>query len=199
MSGDKLSAVIYEGKFIMQCPVCKTKQCNPVDLEDNLKAVACDMCGGHWISNQNYSAWLDKHGETLPEKPFSEVEFDVADVKDAKICPDCGRILLKYKVGHGLNFFVEHCPGCGGIWLDANEWNALKERNLHDEIHKMFSTSRQSSVRVEQMAEKLDRVYANRFGADVYEKAKEIRQWLQDTPQKQAVLAFLADDDPYTI
>lgn len=180
----------------MQCPVCKTKRCSPVELDQYLKAASCEICGGHWISHRNYSAWLKRHGETLPEKPFSEVEFDVGDVQEAKLCPDCNRILLKYKVGHGLDFFVDHCPGCGGVWLDRNE---LQEKNLHDEIHKIFSTSWQAQIRGDQMASKLDRAYTNRFGADSYAKAKDIRQWLQHHPQKQALLAFLSDADPYKI
>jgi Zn-finger nucleic acid-binding protein len=183
----------------MQCPVCKTKRCSPIELEENLKAASCETCGGHWISHQNYSAWIKRHGDTLPEKTFSEVEFDVEDVKEAKLCPDCKKILLKYKVGHGLDFFVDHCPGCGGIWLDTNEWNALQGKNLHDEIHKIFSTSWQNQVRGERMASKLDQVYSNRLGTESYEKAKEIRQWIQDNPQKGAILAFLSDDDPYKI
>jgi Zn-finger nucleic acid-binding protein len=183
----------------MQCPVCKTKRCSPVELEENLKAASCETCGGHWISHQNYSTWLKRHGETLPEKPFSEVEFDVGDVQEAKLCPDCRRILLKYKVGHGLDFFVDHCPGCGGVWLDKNEWAALQDKNLHDEIHKVFSTSWQSQIRGDQMASKLDQAYENRFGADSYTRAKETREWIQAHPQKQAILAFLSDDNPYKI
>lgn len=183
----------------MQCPVCKTKQCKPIELGDNLKAASCEACGGHWISHQNYSAWLKRHGDTLPEKPFSEVEFDVNDIRDAKLCPDCNQILLKYKVGHGLDFFVDHCPSCGGVWLDANEWNALQDKNLHDEIHKIFSTSWQSQIRGDQMARKLDQVYENRLGSESYEKAKDIRHWIHSHPQKQVILAFLADDDPYKI
>ena len=169
----------------------------PVDLDDDLKAAACDACGGHWVSHQNYSNWLKKQGETLPEKPFSEFEFDVEDVKEAKICTDCNKILLKYKVGHGLDFYLDHCPGCGGMWLDKNEWNALQSRNLHDEIHQIFSTSWQSQIRGDELKEKLDQAYSNRFGAESYAKVKEIRDWLQNSPQKKAILAFLADEDPF--
>ena len=183
----------------MKCPVCKTKNCQTIELEKNLNAATCEACGGHWISRKNYSTWLEKHGETLPEKQFSEFEFDTTDAKDAKLCPDCNRILLKYKVGHGLDFYIDHCSGCGGIWLDANEWNALQDKNLHDEIHKMFSTSWQSKVRGDQMAEKLDQVYKNRLGDETYEKAKATRTWLQDNPQKKAIIAFLSDDNPYEI
>ena len=181
----------------MKCPACKSKRCEPVELENNLKAAACQSCGGHWISHQNYSTWLESHGDTLPEKSFSEVEFDVNDVQAAKLCPECTRILLKFNVGHGLDFFVDHCSACSGIWLDKNEWNALHERNLHDEIHKIFSTSWQHQVRGDHMRTKLDQVYANRFGADAYAKAKDARQWIREHPQTEAILAFLSDEDPY--
>jgi len=183
----------------MKCPVCKTKQCLPVELADGLKAVTCDSCGGHWLSYRNYGAWLKDHGDTLPENPLAEIEFDVDDVRDAKLCPECQRILLKYKVGHGLDFFVDHCPGCGGIWLDRNEWEALQRKNLHDEIHKIFSTAWQKQVRGDRMKEKLEQAYTNRLGAEVYAEAKSIREWLQQQPQKQAILSFLADDDPYKV
>jgi Zn-finger nucleic acid-binding protein len=183
----------------MKCPVCKTKPCTPIELEQGLPAASCEGCGGHWLSRQHYMTWLERHGDTLPEKPFSDIEFDVNDVNDAKLCPDCTRVLLKFKVGHGLNFSVDHCPGCGGIWLDTNEWHALQDKNLHDEIHKMFSTAWQARVRGEHMAASLELVYANRFGSEAYAKACEIRRWLDDTPQKQAILSFLAEDDPYKV
>ena len=183
----------------MQCPVCKTKRCVTAELEEHLKTAHCENCGGYWISHEHYETWLKHHGETLPEKSYSEVELDINDVQEAKICPDCGRILLKYKVGHGLNFFVDHCPGCGGVWLDTNEWEALQKKNLHDEIHKIFSTAWQNQIRGDQMAAKLDQAYSNRFGADTYQKAKDIRKWFQAQPQKQAILAYLADEDPYRI
>ena len=182
----------------MKCPVCKTSQVNPVALEENLPAAMCEQCNGHWLSSKNYSRWLDKHGPTLPEKPFSEVSFEIKDAQQAKICPECGMILLKFKVGHGLDFFVDHCPGCGGVWLDTNEWNALKEKDLHDEIHRIFSITWQKGVREGKMKEKLDALYAARFGDD-YAKARETREWIQSHPQKDALLVFLNDDDPYTI
>lgn len=186
----------------MQCPVCKTKSCSPIYLEEKLKAASCKGCGGHWISHRNYTTWLRQQSDSQqegPEGPFSEFEFSVNDVQDAKLCPDCAKILLKYKVGNGLDFFVDHCPGCGGIWLDTNEWKALKRRNLHDDIQKIFSTSWQSKVRGDKMARMLEQVYTNRFGDESYERAKAIRQWLETHPQKKAIIAFLLDEDPYTI
>jgi Zn-finger nucleic acid-binding protein len=183
----------------MKCPVCKKPCAGTEEPEAGLKTVCCGECGGMWLSHKNYAAWLATHGPTLPETPFSEVEFEVEDVTDAKLCPDCGRILLKYKVGHGLDFFVDHCSGCGGVWLDKNEWQALRGRNLHDEIHRIFSTSWQSRVRGDRMREKLEQVYIKRLGEETYQKARSVREWLQSHPQKDALLGFINDEDPYRI
>lgn len=183
----------------MQCPVCKTNRCTVGELDNHLRATTCETCGGHWISHKEYTKWLAQCEQVRAADSFSDVEFDAKDVHDAKLCPECGKILLKYKVGHGLDFFVDHCSGCGGIWLDGNEWDVLQGHNLHDQILNIFSTSWQSQVRGEQMAKRLDEVYANRLGEEAYEKAKTFRQWLKHHPQRQAVLAFLTDTDPYKI
>lgn len=183
----------------MKCPACTASIHSHQEIHKGLTARVCNECGGQWISHKAYKNWLAAHGDTLPEKPFVEIKFDPEDTHTAKVCPECGKILLKYKVGHGLNFYVDHCSTCGGIWLDKNEWDALEAKHLHDEIHRMFSTSWQNEVRREQMAEKLDQVYQNRFGPKTYAKVIEMREWLQSQPQQEALLAFLRDQDPYTV
>jgi len=184
---------------MMRCPVCKRGRCEPEELCDGLEVVTCPACGGHWIPSGNYSAWLKEHGEGMPGGESAEIEIDVSDVHGAKVCPDCEKILLKYKVGHGLEFFIDHCPGCGSIWLDKGEWEALQAKNLHDEIRRVLSAPWQRKLRDVDMREKVERAYANWFGPDTYEEAKEIRRWLQDQPQRKAILAFLGDDDPYDV
>jgi Zn-finger nucleic acid-binding protein len=84
----------------------------------------------------------------------------------AKLCPECGRILIKYGVGHGMNFTLDQCGHCLGIWFDKNEWVSLKQRNLHDEVHKVFTASWQTQARKEERKRNLERIYLNRFGSD---------------------------------
>ncbi|MDA0321205.1 MAG: zf-TFIIB domain-containing protein [Verrucomicrobia bacterium] len=182
-----------------KCPVCKRQGMTRVATGDGLSVLACDACGGQWLSRKDYEAWLSAHGETLPEKAYSEVKFDIEDVHDAKVCPDCSRFLLKYRVGHGLDFYVDHCGSCGGVWLDKHEWNALKDKNLHDEIHRVFSTHWQADVRKEQMSDCLDSVYRSRFGEKDYEMARQVRSWIQASEDRDALIRFLADDDPYAV
>jgi len=61
-----------------------------------------------------------------------KTHLPVNDIIQAKICPDCGRILIKYRVDNSLDFYVEHCGNCNGIWFDKNEWDNIKLNNLHD-------------------------------------------------------------------
>ena len=183
----------------MKCPVCKTKNSVPLVLEEGLRVSTCENCEGIWISYKNYSTWLVGHEPTEAHSAYADIECEWEDVKKAKLCSECGKIMLKYKVGQGLNFYIDHCSGCGGIWLDGKEWEGLKSRNLHDEIHKIFSTSWQEKVRREHTHMRMMNVYKERFGEGDFEKAVEVREWIQQHSQKQAIIAFLSDEDPYAL
>lgn len=122
------------------CPNCKSKL-SITKLSESLTALECSSCLGHWIPAENYMRWTERKGSVEPELP-SEVGYDViAENKEqARICPDCSRIMLKAKVGRELSYAVDRCSQCQGIWLDANEWESLKSRNLHDEIYLMYTS-----------------------------------------------------------
>ncbi|MGK7924001.1 MAG: zf-TFIIB domain-containing protein [Spirulina sp.] len=182
----------------MKCPVCRTSELTSVNLEEYLQAQTCPQCEGNWISAEDYQQWLDKHGETLPQKE-PEISFDLKDNTKAKLCPQCQRILIKYKVGHGVDFFLDHCSSCNGVWFDKNEWKALKERNLHDEVHYIFTKSWQKKIRDEEVREMLDSMYVTKFGKETYEEAKRIRAWLEEQPETMTLLAFLGDENPYEL
>ncbi|MDF3129351.1 zf-TFIIB domain-containing protein [Kiritimatiellaeota bacterium B1221] len=177
----------------MKCPTCSSKRTASVSLTDGLTAQKCENCDGQWIPHKNYEAWQKSLTEIQAEKPFTEVQFEVEDQTGARLCPDCGKILLKYKVGHGLNFFVDYCSACGGIWLDKNEWQALEAQNLHDELHRIFSTAWQKQIREENLAQTMESVFKKRFGEESYSKIKDIREWINEHPQKDQLLAFLTE------
>jgi len=182
----------------MDCPRCKDNPLHSVILEDHLEAESCHNCGGHWLGSENYYRWLDDRGEILPEKP-PEVELEVNDSDKAKLCPRCRRIMLKYKVGRGTDFYLDRCGSCNGVWFDKNEWESLKTRNLHDEVHLIFSPAWQENIRRQSHAKTLDRLYEQKFGTEDYEEVKKIRAWLRDRPQRLALLSFLTDKNPYQI
>ncbi len=124
----------------MKCPRCEAHRFSLVSLDEGLSARECGNCGGHWLPSFQYWRWLEKHGPNLPEKPKEEgFDAPTEGLDRAMICPECEHILVKAAAGHDLTFRVDRCYHCGGIWLDANEWEALKSRNLHDDIHLMYT------------------------------------------------------------
>lgn len=180
----------------MKCPVCRTLDLAVVHLDSHLPAFGCPDCGGNWLSSGRYHEWLAQHGPTLPEKPYEGPGLALADNQDAKLCPECRRILLRYRVGHGVDFTLDQCSACNGVWLDRNEWEALKGRNLHDEIHLIFTVPRQSQARQEESRKRLAGIYGKHFGGD-YAEVRRIREWIDAHPEKQRILAYLSDPNPY--
>jgi Zn-finger nucleic acid-binding protein len=181
----------------MKCPVCQDSALGPVQLEQGLPAFKCSHCEGIWVSSTQYFAWLDQHGPKLPEKPAPESSITVTEVEQAKVCPECGHFLRRYKIWPDNDFSLDHCSSCNGVWFDRNEWAALEARNLHDKINQFFTKPWQDRLRREQTRHALDQIYLEKFGVDDYERLKQTRTWIRAHPQEMAMLAFLQAEDPY--
>jgi Zn-finger nucleic acid-binding protein len=181
----------------MKCPACTTIDLNFVYLESNLPSHLCQGCEGHWVPSSEYEAWLKQHKETLHEKPCEGTPLHVSNRSHAKLCPECECILIKYEVGRGLKFTLEQCGRCQGIWFDRNEWESLKQRNLHDEVNKVFTSSWQTQARKEEKKKHLEQIYLSKFGPADYSEIKRVREWLYRHPRREELLAFLNDIDPY--
>lgn len=180
----------------MNCPVCKTEKLGHTTLDEQVPAYECRECRGHWISSREYWQWLEQHGPTLPEQPGGGPEIVVLDSKQVKVCPECRRLMLRYQVGHGTGIGLDQCSACNGIWFDRGEWDLLKSRNLHDEVHMVFTAPWQTAVRRDESRERLDGIYRQRFGDD-YDEVKRIRAWIDGHPEREKIVAFLTDPDPY--
>ena len=176
----------------MKCPICKTEELTLTSLDDALTARHCDVCGGNWIPSFEYWKWRDAHKENLPSKdPEPNAPNPSTGVLAAKLCPECNRILVKYKVGHGVAFSLDLCGNCGGIWFDKDEWEALRSRNLHDDVHMIFTATWQSRVRSEDARREAERLYRSKFGAEGFEEVRRMKEWIEDHPRKHEILAYL--------
>jgi Zn-finger nucleic acid-binding protein len=167
---------------------------NPVDLAPELSGLACSECSGVWIPRHKYDAWRARQPADLPETPTA-AQVAVSGTHKAKICPQCGHLLLPYRVGHGLPISIDYCGACGGVWCDRAEWDAMKARNLHDNLHDMVSAHWQTAVRQSDVQEAVEQTYRRLLGAE-YGKASELRAWLRDQPQKSLILAYLSGVKP---
>jgi Zn-finger nucleic acid-binding protein len=181
----------------MNCPVCKSSELTPIDLESNLTSLQCADCRGNWIPGAEYWKWLEKHGRNLPERVDQDDGLSLAEPGKPIDCPECRFRMVKYLVGHGLPFTLDHCHGCKGIWLDGNEWEVLKKRNLHDDLNSMFTSFWQSGAQREARKKRMEEIYISRFGRDDYTEIKRIRWWLDTRVNREELLAYLIDKDPF--
>lgn len=178
----------------MQCPLCKKHTMDTLDLAPDLTGSACSECSGVWLDRAKYYAWRAKHPCDLPETN-TPAQLAVSDTHKAKICPQCGRLMLPYRVGHGLSFSIDYCEACGGVWCDRGEWDAIKAKNLHDNLHDIVSQHWQAAVRQAEVQESIEQTYARHLGPN-YAKAKELKAWVRGQAQKAIILAYLADTKP---
>jgi Zn-finger nucleic acid-binding protein len=174
----------------MSCPVCKTVELVNHELEPNLSSQQCPNCGGQWISAERYWTWLRQHGENLPERTAA-ADLPVTDNAQAKQCPDCRHILLRYRVGHDIPFQLDHCGHCNGIWFDRNEWEILKSRNLHDDVHFVFTEAWQAGILKLEQAIAREEFLRSRFGDADFEEMRRVKAWIDGHPRRSELLAYL--------
>jgi Zn-finger nucleic acid-binding protein len=180
----------------MKCAVCKTLTLTSTSLDEGLPAHTCGQCGGVLLSARDYRRWLDSHPASGPEQAPAGRSIEAADSAQTKICGECGHLMLRYSVGHGTGIALDQCGACNAMWFDRGEWESLKARNLQGEVHLIFTAPWQTAVRREDARVRLDAIYRQRFGAD-YEEVKRMRGWMAQHPERDTIVAYLADRDPY--
>ncbi len=185
----------------MQCPACKTGVLASTELSagnvsaQNLFARECTHCHGHWIDGEIYLAWVERQGTNLPARqPDDVAEIPTSnEPTKARLCPNCGRFLIRAKVGHGTRFTLDRCGGCGGIWLDANEWQILAARNLHDDLHFVFSSTWQADVLRHDRLAQYEKLMISKLGPADWQEIQRIKSWLTTHPKRSELYAVLLE------
>lgn len=177
----------------MKCPICKNYALVASEIEGNLSSRQCPQCSGRWIGSFQYWKWHDASGKSLvdPSPVALTGDGQPKDTMGAKLCPECGHFLRRYPVGHGVEFGLDRCGNCGGIWFDRNEWETLKRFQLHTNVHKIFSEIWQRQLQDGEHQAAMESFYREKFGPDDYQQALKIKSWLDNNPNKTALLAFL--------
>jgi Zn-finger nucleic acid-binding protein len=167
-------------------------------LDRGLPSHYCESCAGNWIASTAYWYWLEQRGGSLAEN-LTPAPIEVADNQQAKLCPECSCIMIMFRVGHQLNFALDQCATCNGVWFDKNEWESLKESNLHDDIHLIFTALWQDAVRIDERRQAFEKIYISKFGSEDYAELVRVRAWLQGHAKQQEMIAFLIVDNPYGV
>jgi Zn-finger nucleic acid-binding protein len=177
----------------MQSPVYPETALQFAEIEPGLSTFTCPKSGGVWIPLQSYVSWKERHAKEEGPLPIRYVPVLVEDSKRALICPESGRLLIRYRVGHGLPFHVDLSPVTGGVWLDKGEWEALKSRGLHVELNLIFTASYQRQIRTAEYEQALEVAFRERIGEEDFQKVAAFKDWLANHPKRRDICCYLLD------
>jgi Zn-finger nucleic acid-binding protein len=179
-------------QHITTCPACRVHTLTPTQLQPLLLGFRCERCDGNWLPGENYYRWL-AHPDRRPDDANVHTVGEPHDSLRAKLCAECGKLLSRYRVGHGVDFCIDRCATCGGIWLDQNEWELLLQHRLVDRLHLVFSTAWQAELLREQQERAVEDRLTERIGADGLRELKRIADWMQGHPHRAEMRAYLLE------
>lgn len=194
------------------CPSCKSVRLQPLELEPGLKAHRCPQCRGEWIPFADYLPWVE-NGAPIgtpgePEPIDAGHLFNgstsngsgggagtaTAAVPRVRLCPECGRFLRRYTLGMGIEFEVERCGGCAGVWCDRGKWPRLRDAGAHARLHLLFSDSWQAKLKDEQLRKRQEDRVRSILGDADFDKARAFKEWVDTHRHRATLRAFLAED-----
>lgn len=182
----------------MKCTKCQLGQLMPVFVDSLFRGHTCNHCGGSWVLVEDFVAWKEKNPEHQFTRDF-QVEEEVVDSAQALLCPVTGTLMTKFKISSDTSHRLDYSAAVGGIWLDKGEWELLKKSGVAGSLNHIVTQSWQQQLREETTKDNFQELYTAKFGQDTYEKAKELRAWLQAQPQKADLRNYILAEDPYTI
>jgi Zn-finger nucleic acid-binding protein len=103
----------------MMCPKCQQQTLKQKYARElNLTVDCCSRCQGIWFDGDELSQAMPE-AERRPEIPRHAVRLKA-------LCPRCDKPLHAFPYP-GTRVTVETCGKCGGLWLDAGEFTAIRE------------------------------------------------------------------------
>jgi Zn-finger nucleic acid-binding protein len=162
------------------------------EIEPELSVYLCPQSGGVWIPLDSYLQWKEQHPNAANPVAENNPPALAEDSKQrALLCPESGRLLLRYRVGRGLQFHVDQSPATGGIWLDKGEWEALKANGLHTQLNLIFTASYQRNVRAAEYEQTMEKAFRARLGDADFTRANEFKRWMTEHPLGDEIRRYL--------
>lgn len=175
----------------MLCPSCKTTTLAPDILENSAPCDTCPQCSGVLLSLASHTDELVIEEATL-DAPIERHASEIADSKRALCCPQCQRIMVKFKVTADAAHSLDFCFGCAKVWLDSGEWTYLKSLGLHRRIRSITTDSWQRRLREEAGLKLRIENFRLSVGQEAFSVVEEFRLWLSAQPKRDEILLHLS-------
>ena len=121
----------------MQCAKCKTEM---TLLEiDGIEVDRCDGCGGMWFDlGEKEALKASTHEDAdridIGDPARGERQNEIRDID----CPRCNTQMVKLSHHEQRHIEYERCATCGGVYLDAGEFDDLRELTPGERARRLF-------------------------------------------------------------
>ena len=112
----------------IKCPACGSVMKKIFVPSAGINVDICaDGCGSMFFDNQELQQF-NKASDDISEikKVLEGKSFTPVDVNETRICPACGKSMVKTRI-KGLKVQIDTCYTCGGIFLDHGELDIIRQ------------------------------------------------------------------------
>lgn len=185
----------------MTCPICdaafeRADLLPSDDAGDGLRGFRCPRGHGLFLPSDRYHDWRDGRDLDGAPTPDAAPADDVGDVKKAKLCPQDGRIMGRYRAGAGADFWIDRCASCGGVWFDGSEWDATVAAGLHRVLPRIFTDDWQLAAEDALAAGDRRARLLRTVGEEDLNRADAFRDWVWAHAERHLLLARVNEPPP---
>lgn len=179
----------------MKCTACKEGNLIPSFIDGQFRAHTCSSCNGNWILIEDYVTWKEHN----PQFSFNDnAHCEIDETKQAILCPVSGTIMRKMRLSATTEHRIDYSANVGGVWLDKGEWELLKQEGLAGSLNALLTAHWQKNIRINNTKDNFAEIYKDKFGNETYQKTKQLREWLNEQPNKADLRAYILAEDPYS-
>jgi hypothetical protein len=162
------------------------------ELATDLLARRCPKCLAVVLSMNDYRPWIERH---FSDRSTVEPSALPGSEKSSKVrfCPSCQRIMARYRTGDANSFWLEYCPACGFVCLDAGEWEQLERCGLSSYLDIILTERWQKHIQSNRTSNFRDDILRERFGEEVFVEIQRIARWLGNQTNGRDILVCLSE------
>ncbi|MFT5353873.1 MAG: Zn-finger nucleic acid-binding protein [Polyangiales bacterium] len=90
-----------------------------------------------------------------------------------------------------LEFALDRCSRCGGVWFDHGEWERLAEANVVENLSALWDPAFRAAKRQAREQQHIDDELRAVIGEESFGRLREFTDWLANDPAKSRVLAWI--------
>ncbi|MBT9525071.1 MAG: hypothetical protein IV105_07415 [Rhizobacter sp.] len=161
-----------------------------IELADDLQALQCEACAGTALNLGDYQRWRVRSPQPLAADIVTLPQDGDADSR-VRACPNCARLMQRYRPATELEFWLDRCAPCQLVWFDRDEWTALSDLGLAGRLRDVLTDAWQRQLRDDEIDQQREVALRARHGAACMDELARMRDWLDAQPQRDELLALL--------